>query len=259
MFDKYGYVARIDSLGSSWMGDDKMKELQSLFPGVPFFGESCYFSLESTTDWHKDTRRSLQAPRDVLQAAFDDAIQCHSNTLDLREPHDAKLALSVAPDLVSDFIAQAGYRLYPEMIEYPKQMTAGVPATINHTWKNLAVGVMPNDNVRWQKKYRVAFALIDAASKKVVATAVDKDADPGQWILGPSVPNACQANFSPAPSPGDYQLGVALVNTQNNNAPEIQLATQHLENCGGWTLLGRRPRKPGAVVGKCRFEGPVYI
>ncbi len=54
---------------------------------------------------------------------------------------------------------------------------------------------MPNDNVRWGKKYRVAFALIDAADKKVVATAVDKDADPGQWILGPSVPNACQASF----------------------------------------------------------------
>ncbi len=109
VFDKYGYVARIDSLGSSWMGDDKMKELQSLFPGVPFFGESCYFSLESTTDWHKDTRRSLKAPRDVLQAAFDDAIQCHSNTLDLREPHDAKLTLErcAGPDPRTS-IAQAG-------------------------------------------------------------------------------------------------------------------------------------------------------
>ncbi len=160
---------------------------------MPFYGESCYFALDSTHDWKQDSRRPLNSIRDVLQSTYDDAIACHANTLDLREPRDAAAAVREAPEVVSAFMSNAGYRLYPVSIQYPREIAAGETASIKHTWKNLGAGIMPNDNVRWGRKFHVAFALIDPESKELAATAIDPDADPGQWTTNTEMPYVCQA------------------------------------------------------------------
>ena len=248
-FEQYGYVARSDSLGSFWLNEDKQKELAELYPKVPFYGESCYFSLDHWDIWKKDTRRSLNTVRDVLQATYDDALTCHANTLDLREPSDAATMMREAPDLLSAFISNAGYRLYPTSIAYPREIEAASAVPIKHTWKNLGAGILPNDNVRWGRKFHVGFGLIDAQSKQLVATAVDPDADPGQWITGRNFSSTCSALFSPTPPAGTYQLGVALVNTQDDNTPGIELATLRLPRLGGWILLGEiKVASPGSTA-----------
>ena len=108
---------------------------------------------------------------------------------------------------------------------------------ITHTWQNAGAGVFPNDNVRWAKKYRVAFALLDASSK-VVATALDGQADPGTWIAGTPAANSFNASFSPAPAAGSYRLALALVDTSAGSKPGIQLAVSDLPVTDGWTVLG---------------------
>jgi hypothetical protein len=234
-FNKYGYVARRDSLGSSWM--PPIRQFEQLYPQTPFFGESCYFSLASWDVWKKDGK-NLKTVRDVLQATYDDAIACHANTLDLREPRDAATAMREASDLVASFIAKGGYRLYPVSVEFPPAFAANQPAVIRHTWKNLGVGIMANDNPRWNKKYHVAFALLDPATKKVVSMTIDPDADPGVWVADQEEPNVCRAQFLPQPAPGPYLLATAIVNTQHGNQPEIQLATADLQQSDGWSILG---------------------
>jgi hypothetical protein len=236
-FDQYGYVAKRDSLGSSWLSPTLTWQIAGLYPKVPFFGESCFFSLESWDVWKSDGR-GFKTVRDVLQSDYDDAMKCHANTLDLREPKDAATWMKLAPDLVASFLAQGGYRLYPVAVEYPAKFPGNQPATIQHRWKNLGVGIMPNDNPRWNKKYRVAFALLDPGTKKVVATAIDGQADPGAWISGQEVPNTCSAQFKPAPAAGSYLLATAIVNTQDGDTPEIQLATADLAQSDGWSVLG---------------------
>ncbi len=172
----YGYVARRDGLGSSWLSEHDREKLSSIYPQIPFYGESCYFSLDSWDIWKKD-RRHFETIHDVLQATFDDAMTYHANTLDLRAPHDAALWNKEAPDLVTSFIANAGYRLAPTTIQYPAQFAVNQPFTIQYAWRNLGSGVMPNDNLRWGKKYRVGFALLNVDSKKPVATAIDPSAE----------------------------------------------------------------------------------
>ena len=235
--DRYGYVARMDSLGSSWLSPGGRKILSDLFPKTPFFAESCYFSLESMPNWKKDVRK-LKTIRDVLQATYDDATNFHANTLDLREPRDATVWTREAGDLVASFIAKGGYRLYPASVGFPSKFTADQAITITHTWQNLGAGVMANDNPRWKQKYRVAFSLLDPASKKVVAMAVDGQADPGTWTAGPGNSNVFSAAFAPAPAAGRYLLAAAIVNTQNGNQPEIKLAVVDLTEIDGWSVLG---------------------
>jgi len=246
-FYKYGYVARRDSLGSSWM--PAINRFQELYPKIPFFGESCYFALDTMGDWKKD-HKNFQTVRDVLQAAYNDAIACHANTLDLREPRDAAVAMREASDLVASFIAKGGYRLYPVSVEFPPTFTANQPVIINHTWKNLGVGIMANDNPRWNRKYHVAFALLDPVTEKVVATAVDPDADPGTWVTDQEESNVYHAQFLPPPAPNHYLLATAIVNTLNGNQPEIQLATTDLQQSDGWSILG------DINVGTAKGTGP---
>ncbi len=235
--DDYGYVARRDGLGSSWLSEHDREKLSSIYPQIPFYGESCYFSLDSWDIWKKD-RRHFETIHDVLQATFDDAMTYHANTLDLRAPHDAALWNKEAPDLVTSFITNAGYRLAPATIQYPAQFAADQPFTIQYTWRNLGNGVMPNDNPRWGKRYRVGFALLNVDSKKPVATAIDPSADPGLWVSGQDWPNTFKAKFTPAPVAGHYLLALAIVNTENRNEPEIQIAAEDLKQSNGWSLLG---------------------
>ncbi len=234
---KYGYVARRDALGSSWLSDRDRSELTAIYPKTPFFGESCYFSIDNWPIW-KSEKRGFQTVHDVLQATYDDALTYHANTLDLRSPHDAGVWTREAPDLVAGFAANGGYRLFPTSITFPATFPPNEAVPIRHTWKNLGVGVMANDNPRWNHRYRVAFALLDPATGKVAATAIDPDADPGTWETGETPEQVLNATFAPAPAPGAYELADALVNTQAGNQPEIQLATKDLKLRDGWSVLG---------------------
>lgn len=237
---QYSYIARRDGLGSHWFGPEQKQFTLGHFPQVPLIGESCYFSVKNWTDpWKGEA--GVQDYRDILAWDVRDALDYHANTLDLRNPNDAKTWVEDAPELVQKFISEGGYRLSPVEIRFPSVAVSGQPFKIHHTWQNTGVGVLPNANPRWHYKYQVAFALFDSKTKKPVAIQLAPGAEPSGWIKGlaPQYDSALRWSV-PA---GTYSLGVAIVDTTQQNAPGIELAVQDLKRVGGWYLLSSAQMK----------------
>ncbi len=229
--EKHGYVARLDSLGSHWMWHEK---LPATIGDTPFFGESCYFSLESWDMW-KDPKETFANPRQVLEATIKDAFRYRANTLDLRKPNDCRTWFKLAPDLVQRFVGEGGYRLAPEEIVHPAEIRRDA-FSIHHRWRNLGVGVLPNANRRWAGKYRVAFALFRGSDREPTAVHIDRATDPGDWTGDQA--HDCTTGTTFAVSPGTYRLSVAIVDTTKPLRPAIRLATRGPSQALSWTPVG---------------------
>jgi hypothetical protein len=235
--NKYGYVARIDGLGSFWFDQDSRNELDEISAKIPFYGESCYFSLRQWSNW-KNGKEGYQNPREVLEATMKDALAYHANTLDLREPNDSATWFEVAPDLVQRFLERGGYRLAPTTLTVEPSTGDGTKRTlvVHQTWRNFGVGFLPNDNQRWNEKYRVAFALLPMHEETPAEIAVDTHDDPASWKGGTATDETSSLNFHA--SPGAYRLAMAIVDTTRNDQPAITLAIQNETDRPAWHVLG---------------------
>jgi len=235
---KYGYVARIDSLGSFWFGKDSRDELHAISAETPFYGESCYFSLLGWNVW-KNPKNGYLEPRDVLVGTMKDALENHANTLDLRQPGDAATWFKLAPDLVQRFVEQGGYRLAPTAVTVEAGAPHGVGHTylIHQTWQNFGVGFLPDDNPRWNGKYRVAFALLPQEGGTPTEIETDSQIDPGSWKGGSQTDETSSIAFH-AP-PGTYRLALAIVDTTRQNQPAITLALNNETASAAWHVLGQ--------------------
>lgn len=232
-----GYGFRRDGLGSKWFTLLEKGVVSSLFPGTLLLGEQCYWKGdESDSLYFNDDVYEFSNWRQVLQAAYDDAIAFHFNTLDLREPVESGRWLTKAADLVRAFIANGGYRLYPSVISAPEVVRRGAQAAIAHRWENMASGYFPNSDKRWNYKYKVAFALLDGAGE-TKAIFIDNHSDPSNFIKGQCVDYLLYADVGNV-EPGEYSWAVAIVDVTSGNRPGIRLAVKGPET-GGWTLLNK--------------------
>jgi hypothetical protein len=93
---------------------------------------------------------------------------------------------------------------------------------------------LPNDNQRWENKYRVAYALIDDKGR-VAATWVDRNTDPADMLPGRVVKSSIRITIRQLPR-RQYVWGVAIVDTHAGCKPAIRLATKR-DNINGWTRL----------------------
>lgn len=232
---KHGYAFRRDGLGSQWFLPSEKAHANSLYPKSLLIGEQCYWKGDDSERFpYVDKKYHFTRWRQALEAAFHDAINCHFNTLDLREPVEAKRWLTVAPDLVQAFIRHGGYRLWPYEASVPANIVGGDSVAVASAWRNMGTGILPNDNPRWGNKYRVAYALIDDKGR-VAARWVDKDTDPANMLPGRVVESRIRAATGQLP-PGQYIWGVAIVDTHAGCKPAIRLATKR-DNIDGWTRL----------------------
>ena len=233
---KYGYVPRIDSLGSHWLDSHRREVLASMVALAPLFGESCYFSLRTWPEPWRQKTEGYQTIRDVLGATMNDALQFHANTLDLRTPEDALTWTEEAPELVQRFIREGGYRLAPTVASYKE--VGAVPGAFNirHTWRNFGVGFLPNDNPRWNHKYRVAFALLPALGGEPLEVFVDSEIDPGSWRGDQEFECHTLATFRRARA--GCRLALAIVDTSHKNTPAIALALADSPQKAAWVALG---------------------
>jgi hypothetical protein len=214
-----GYVFRRDGLGSYWFDTEQKRAVASLFPSSLLIGESCYWGgNEFVGRVPEDTYYHFTHWRQVYEATYADAINYHFNTLDLRTPTETRGWTFTAPDLVQDFIKNGGYRLYPVRISAPGEMDAGGNYTISHWWRNLATGVCPNNNPRWNYKYKVAFALINS-TEEVIQKFVDTQSDSSKFIKGADVAYTFPASLRNDIPPGIYTLDVAIVDTTKDKYP----------------------------------------
>ena len=95
----------------------------------------------------------------------------------------------------------------------------GNTLSIKHTWRNSGVGVCPNNNKRWNYKYKVSFALLDPESHEIKQRITDENAEPSAWIKGTDKTyKTSESLIVPA---GQYILAVAITDdTQSKTGIE---------------------------------------
>jgi len=238
--ERQGFLIRRNGLGSTWFQDAEVNFIHSVFPRIAFIAESCYWGCfaDNCRPWASDPLYGsvYRSWKDVYTQTYQDAIRGRANTLDLREAVETRGWLLNGKDLVEDFVKNGGYRLYPVRVEVPETVRSGETMTVEHEWENGGTGVCPNNNVRWNYKYRVALAWIDAASDEVKQVAVDGKSDPSAWVKGKPTSYALRVPLQVPP--GNYRLGLAIVDTTKDNTPALNLAVKNASTIDGWLVLG---------------------
>ncbi len=173
-------------------------------------------------------------PEDVRQGEFDDSAEAHVNMMDFRAGYETETWFTLSFGLVQRFIAEGGYRLYPDQVYLPGSFKKGAQVTISHRWRNLGWGYFPNNIPQWNYKYKVAFALLDAGDN-VKAVWVDKECEPSGWLK--DTPASYDFKTTVDVAPGTYKWAVAIVDTTKDNIPAIQLALNEDKTATGWTIL----------------------
>lgn len=237
-----GYVIRRNSLASVWFQDTELRIINNTyFPHVPFIAECGYWGGNEDTyqPWLEDNlyKDVFTSWVDVYQQAYKDAIMGHANTLDLREVRETRGWTRRALDLVKDFVSKGGYRMTPVSMKWTDQVGLSSEVRIRHTWRNSGVGVCPNNNRRWNYKYKVSFALYDPVKEKIAYRYVDEKAEPSAWLYGSDT--EYESVFVPDVARGKYELLVCIADTSKEDVPPgISLAVKNPQMIQGWLKIG---------------------
>lgn len=234
------FVVRRDGLGSRWMDND-IGAIREAFPRNPLFAERCYWGAHLRPDqiagMEPRLGKNWKGWKDIDTAAVDQAIELHANTLDLRTVVDTARFMSY-PDLVLRFRREGGYRLAPDEVTCPDSVKAGETFEIKNSWRNHAVGVLPNLNRRWGSKYRPAWALFDEAGRRIVGTpTVASDVEPGEWLKGKAYPCVTKMTVPAGTPAGRYRIACAILNTTKDGMPDLNLALKSPRH-GSWYFVG---------------------
>lgn len=238
--DKHDLLTRRDGIGSYWFQDTEVSIINSMFPQRAFIAEGCYWggNTNSYQPWKDDSLYGDQFKSwaDFYAQAYKDAIRGRANTLDLREATETRGWVTHAKDLVKNFISYGGYRLTPVQIEFQPSVQSGQSLTIKHTWRNSGVGVCPNNNKRWNYKYKVSFALLDPESNEIAQMITDQSAEPSAWVKGQDKSYRTSETVNlPA---GEYTLAVAITDDTREQTPGLNLAVQGGTVTNGWLEIG---------------------
>lgn len=156
VFDELGFSPRRDGYVSEWFPKSQYKGFTSYFPDKVLIAEACYRG--NNYDIAKQENGKWPTWQVYYKELVDEALKTHVNYLDMRTPIESKRLLTENLNDVQRFISKGGYRIYPQKVD--GSIKDG-KLTVNHTWKNIGVGVLPNNNVALGYKYKVAFALFD--------------------------------------------------------------------------------------------------
>ncbi len=173
-------------------------------------------------------------PEDVRKGEFEASKEAHVNMMDFRAGYETETWFTTSFSLVQSFVSEGGYRLYPDQVYLPENVTANAEVKINHRWRNMGWGYFPNNIPQWNYKYKVAFALLDA-SGEAKQVYIDTKAEPSEWLKdSPSLNSFTTQVTLPA---GEYTWAVAIVDTTKENKPAIQLAVNNETTDEGWVKL----------------------
>lgn len=170
-------------------------------------------------------------PEDVRQGEYDDCKVAKVNMMDFRVGDETTSWFEDAFSLVQQFISEGGYRIYPEQVSVPESVSSGTKVSLAHRWKNIGWGYFPNNIPQWNYRYKVAFALLDK-SGKAVQVQVDENCEPSVWTGSKSFDY--KTDFTVKVPAGDYVWAVAIVNTEKDNTPAIELATRGELSADKW-------------------------
>ncbi|MDR2627394.1 MAG: LamG domain-containing protein [Dysgonamonadaceae bacterium] len=227
-----GFILRHDAFGMSGYYQQWEKNLAAKWNGIrPVIMEGGWVTQQHP---YWDDPRKYETVADVRQGEFDDSMEARVNMMDFRV-NEAESWFRDAYPLVQRFIAEGGYRLYPDSLSLPNSVSAAAPATIIHRWKNLGWGYCPTNIPQWNQKYKVAFGLLDEKDRPV-ASFTDTQTDLSTWLKDAPV----TYRFTPSlagVSPGNYTWAVAIIDTTKNNTKGIDISAKKNITASGWLKL----------------------
>jgi hypothetical protein len=189
--------------------------------------------VTASHSWWNDPR-GYETIADVRQGEFDDSKEARVNMMDFRI-NEVNTWFESSYNLVKEFIAEGGYRLYPDRLSLPVTVNPNETVTITHRWNNLGWGYCPVNIPAWNQKYKVAFALLDKQGN-VVATWVDTQTDLSKLIKGTPVSYRFTAEIEEIPA-GACTWAVAIVDVTGNSAKGLEISAKGNITSSGWLKL----------------------
>lgn len=230
-FDK-GYILRQDAFGMT----DYYQQWERNIAAKWLFKRPIIMEGGWVTNSHRwwNDPRGYETLADVRQGEFDDSKEAHVNMMDFRI-NEVETWFNSSFDLVKKFIAEGGYRLYPDKISLPAEVDRNSLITISHQWNNLGWGYCPTNLSVWNQKYKVAFGLMDEQGD-IVASFVDTQTDLSTWLKD----NPMGYDFSflmDREIMGKFTWVVAIVDVTNHNNPGVMISAKDNITNTGWLRL----------------------
>lgn len=231
VYDELGFSSRRDGYCSKWFTTSDQIRFSGLFPKQMLVAEACYSSM---TDFATTENGKWANWAEYSKDIIDLAINTHANYLDLRDATTTDRWIENNPEGVKLFLAKGGYRLYPAEVRYKYEENKLI---VQHSWMNYGIGVLPNDNVHLRNKYKIALGIFDNdgnAVKKVLSQNAEVSG-----IIG-DIPHTFtdEIDFNGIEA-GQYSLGIAIINTIENDTKDIKLAVKNARLLNGeWLYAG---------------------
>lgn len=222
-FDGQGYHPRRDGIASSWFTDYEKGLLETIFPNKMVVAESCYWGGGDISYYSNlDTKYNWTSWGAYYTQVVSEALSYHANYLDLREAAESKIYLTQAEEQIKKFMIQGGYRLYPKEITYSDIISSTKKIEVKHSWVNLGDGYLPNNDKRWNYKFKVAFSLLDK-DNKILNQWISATAEPSAWVKSKDSAYSESLSVDNFPA-GTYKLALAIIDITVGNKPAINLA-----------------------------------
>lgn len=232
-----GYSLRHDAFGMNGYYQDWEKEYAARWNYKrPIIMEGGWITGGTHRYWIDPSGEYRQGhPEDVRQGEFNASAEAHVNMMDFRIGDETNSWFTKSFSLVKRFIAEGGYRLYPDRISLPVKVNTGQEIVIEHRWNNLGWGYCPTNIPQWNQKYKVAFALLDSKNS-VMRIYVDKQTDLSRWLKGTPTSYKFNLKLEGAPT-GNYSWAVGLVDVTKKNNIGLQMAVSEGLLESGWVKL----------------------
>lgn len=248
-----GFCMRHDAFGmksSSWGYSTWEREFIANWTNkVPVLGEGGW--VQGSHDYSSDYANV----RELREGEYNEMRGAYVNMMDLRYSENVESGetyswFNDAFDLVTRFVEEDCYRVYPDRVTLPSSMVNGGTYTIQHRWLNLGHAYCPTNIRQYKDRFKVAFAILNTNTGKVVGSPekgynifFDENAHPHDWVSG-------RVNYEFEITPdnipaGPYYLAVGIVDMYLSDPeagdfrPGIQLGAQGEFTEDGWLKLAK--------------------
>lgn len=235
-----GFSMRHDAFGmKSYYGSWERNFIAGHRYEVPVLGEGGWVAGSHGTSYQGDGYANI---RELRQGEYDEMQRAYVNMMDLRynsnvSQSETYLWFNEAFDLVEQFLQEGVYRLYPNTLWLPESVNAEESLTVRSRWSNLGNAYFPADLKQWQGKYKMAYALLDNESGEAMYTFVDSAAQLQKVVKNSMQTFDTELDLSGV-SAGDYTWGIAIVNTEKDNTPSVELSCKESDlTDSGWLKL----------------------
>ena len=138
-----GYILRHDAFGMSGYYKDWEKNIALKYRyKLPIIMEGGWVTDTHRYWYFDDAYRYREGhPEDVRKGEFEDSMLACVNTMDFRLG-ETESWFEKAFSYVQRFIAEGGYRLYPDMVSLPVSANGGQDVTVVHRWRNMGLSLI---------------------------------------------------------------------------------------------------------------------